>query len=128
MTLRFSSTVLQGVVQARVELDSPPANNPPAISPREAHMLATYGELLVDVGGVVDPSVGANVTLPARQVYLPSNFPVVQRFAFADYPTNAVELALAWRDLVKTNVDTALETLLAKPEPPNTVSVVNLPT
>ena len=112
MRTRATILTINNVVQAQFGLDDHP-NAPSAITSSEREHLAQFGDVLVDIGGTVDPATGADLELPEKQVYMPSSLPVIQKFDLADL-ANAQSLAEAWVELVKTNLGTAVTALLAK--------------
>lgn len=73
-----------------------------------------YGEMSVDAGGTLTPESGSPVVLEQRIVYVPSQMPVRQSFALADYTTRTEELAGLWLAAMKTKIDAAVVALLAK--------------
>jgi hypothetical protein len=113
MNLRSTLTPCNNAVRAQITLDEDPSGALPAITPAERQNLAAFGPLSVNVGGLVHPNSGDDVTLPDSYVNIPNDFPVVQLFSFSDH-TNANLLASAWVDLVVGNIDTARTALMAK--------------
>lgn len=104
--MRISSSIIliDGVYNATVDLASG------GFTPVEAEAVYQHGEPSVACGGVFNNNVNLTFTLPANDRQFPSQFPVKQRFAIADY-ANASARAELWRSTIKTRLDTAITTL-----------------
>ena len=96
---------------ATIDLDR---GNDHPVSPVEEEKIRQFGQLRVNIGGTLSPEEGDDLVLGNRYMYLPRDFPLQQVFSIDDHGTLAAEYAQLWVDLVKTNLSTALETLLAK--------------
>lgn len=114
MNVRYSYNLIAGVIHAQAALEIPPSEGPAAVTPVEQQLMQSYGELSVDAGGTLTPATGSPVVLPQRIVYIPSQMPVRQAFALADYESRTEELAGLWLEDMKTKIDDAVVTLLAK--------------
>ena len=93
-----------------------------AVSPTEQEAIDRFGEPVVDVGGsftgsLTRPGAGAPTavafTLPSKQYYLPSTFPVHQTFSLADYEDADVR-AEVYRQTIVARIGSARTTILAR--------------
>lgn len=125
MNIRRTFTKIAGVRKESVDLDRPSGGNPPPLTALELEALSIHGDLLVQVGGTITPQTGSPLTLPSRQVRVPSDMPIQQDFSLS--LSNSASLADAWYALVEDNIDTALVALLAKESGLSGTSVATLP-
>ncbi len=112
MNVRRTWTKVAGIRQETIDLDRPQSGNPPPLTSLESEAFTIYGDILVEVGGVITPETGSALTLPDRQMRLPSDFPIRQSFDLE--LTNSASLADAWHQMVLDNISTALAAHLAK--------------
>lgn len=124
MKVRRTIQLIQGVFHVIVDLDRA-GGSEPAITPVEQDKLDKHGDFAIEVGGLIEPDTGADVTLDTRSINIPTELPVKQVFSLDDY-ANAESLAAAWKTKVTTNIGTGLTTLLANDEAA-IEDVVNLP-
>jgi hypothetical protein len=115
MTLEKSINLINDIYWVQVGL--PPVSAYPApFTPQEKNRLAQYGEPVVACGGtfvaVISPE--ETFTLPANDLVFPSQFPVKQQFAIADYEdaTQALLYATAFRNTIVTRITTAVTNLV----------------
>ena len=112
MNIRYRCVLVGRIYETTVSLDVQPGV--PAISPVDLEKLAQHGDILVNVGGTLNPESGDDLDLDDRNLRLPTEFPIKQSFSLDDYD-NAASLAAAWWELVSDNILTALTTLRATP-------------
>ena len=120
MQLRYNLDPSGNSIRASVQLDGQSA-----ITPVELQHLVAFGDVQVNIGGLVHPASGADVTLPDNVINWPADQPAVSTWSFADY-SNADKLATAWKDLVVGNISTAVAALLAR-TPPTATGVITIP-
>lgn len=124
MHVRYTTETIGNTVVAKVDLDKGAAA---PVSVNEDQKLRQFGQLQVDLGGVLAPGGEiSNLTLPTRLVSVPAELPVQQVFSLDDYPTAAGAYAEAWNVMVQLHISTALTTLMAK-TPSNTEGTSVLP-
>lgn len=95
------------------------------VSSREMMFIDAYGEPQIDVGGQVDLydpgtdialSPPQSITLPAKETYIRSGFPVEQSFDGNTDNLAATKL-YSWIRIVRTRLSNAKDILMAKPAP-----------
>jgi len=82
------------------------------LTPVEQEAFANFGDAVVDVGGEFSTE-GLTFTLPTRDVFFPSGFPVKQIFSLDDF-NDANARAVLWRDTIKTRIIAQRDAWLAK--------------
>lgn len=122
MTIRHSIQQINGAYTVTFQLDSGATDG--GLTAVERQKIAEYGHFLVDIGGTIDPSAGANLVLGDDERRFPAALPFSKSFAVADYD-NAKELAVAYEAHVLAEVETAKDTFMAQ-ESFNTTNVTTL--
>lgn len=79
-----------------------------ALTPAETEAIAAVGEPLVETGG--DFTGSATFSLPLAPRSFPTQFPVTQKFAVADYG-NARTRAIVYHSTLETRINTAMTTM-----------------
>jgi len=86
------------------------------LTPVELQAIRNYGEPVVSAGGLFDDGAGLTYTLPDDDRKFPSQFPVKYTFSLADYPSDANDRAVLFRQTMKTRIDAAVTAIRALDE------------
>ena len=81
------------------------------LTPVEAEAISHYGEPVIEAGGLFDDGGGLSYTLAADDRKFPSQFPVKAIFSNADFPTDANDRAVLYRDEIIIRLDAAVTAL-----------------
>lgn len=115
MTLEKSISLINDIYWVQIGLP-PRIAYPAPFTPQEKNRLAQYGEPVIECGGefiaVISPEDAFD--LPANDLVFPSQFPVKQQFAIADYEDadQALLYATAFRNTIVTRITDAMEALV----------------
>lgn len=102
MRLVTNIVLTDGAYHASVDL------TPQGLSPVEEEALSHFGEPIIQCGGEFTDGDALTFTLPENHKRFPSQFPVKKRFAIEDFPDDAADMALLWRDTIKARIAAAV--------------------
>lgn len=102
-----------------------------AITPEERARLDQFGDMTVEIGGVIQNESDVTVvTLPSVTVAVPSGLPVSQLFSLDDTYAGefgAVDAANAWIYRMQQRINAALATLMGESRQQPSVVTVKFP-
>lgn len=83
------------------------------LTPVEKDCITKFGEPVISVGGEFTDGVDLTFTLADNDRKFPSQFPVKYSFGLADYPSDANDRAVLFRNTIRTRIDDAVTALRA---------------
>jgi len=83
------------------------------LTPVEAEVISQHGEPVITAGGLFDDEISLSYTLADDDRKFPSQFPVKAIFSLADFPSDANDRAVLFRDEIRDRIDIAITALRA---------------